>query len=390
MATDTAQNNGRIQELLGKCQELQDHLNIIQELVVSLDPQGNIRSINRNGCKILGYARDGLVGQNWFDKVIPDSDRQRLKTVFAEMLTGRHEQTSQLEYDVVTADGNLRRIELHNTLVQDSNGHITGALSSGIDVTEARLQKRRLAWLQTRLTQTAGIGTLGEIATGLAHEINQPLSAISTYSDACLRLLDKDDPELARLKHALQKISQQAHRAGDVIARMRSLAQPPTPGRALVDCNTLIQDLIGIIRADEYHTQVSTTLDLEEALEEVSVDPVQIQQVVLNYVRNAIDALEATAVADRKVSIETRRDGNTIRCSVIDNGNGVAQDAVTELFDPFFTTKEGRIGMGLSICKTIVEHHGGQVDYQPNPVRGATFSFTLPIPATYPSSPTRQ
>jgi PAS domain S-box-containing protein len=366
-------------------QDLQDYLNIIQELVVSLDRRGCVTSINHKGCEILGYSRNELLGQNWFETVIPATNRQPLIEIFADVLAGNRQGGARWENDVVTATGDVRRIDFHNTLTQGSEGQITGTLSSGVDVTEVRRQERELAELQNALSQVAGLGILGEMAAGLAHEINQPLSAISTYTDACLRLLDRGSPDLSRLKHALKQVSEQAHRAGDVVVSMRSLAQQPTSDRALVNCNALIQDLITVIRADEHRAQTKTTLDLEEPLQEVSVNPVQIQQVILNYVRNAIDALGTTPATDRNLTIQTRRDGKTISCRVIDTGRGVDGDAVTELFHPFFTTKQGSVGMGLSICKTIIEHHGGQVGYEPNPDGGAVFSFTLPIPVTDPS-----
>jgi two-component system sensor kinase FixL len=382
--------NDQNQDLLDRYQELQDHLDIVQELVVSLDRRGCVTSINHNGCEMLGYSHDELLRKNWFELVIPEANRQALIEIFADVLAGNRQGSARWENDVVTATGDVRRIDFHNTFTQGSDGRITGTLSSGIDVTEVRRQEREFAELQNALSRVAGLGILGEMAAGLAHEINQPLSAISTYTDACLRLLDRDSPDLSRLKHALKQVSEQVHRAGDVIVGMRSLAQQATPDRALVNCNALIQDLITVIRADEHRAQAKTILDLEEPLQEVSVNPVQIQQVILNYVRNAIDALEATPAADRNVTIQTRRHGETISCSVIDTGHGVAADAVTELFHPFFTTKEGSVGMGLSICKTIIEHHGGEVGYQRNPDGGAAFSFTLPIPATDPSEPTRQ
>jgi len=380
MATDTAHDNRPAQELLG---ELQDYLDIVQELVVKLDRQGNVVFINRNGCKILGRSRAEILGRNWFDTVIPAADLPALKQIQADVLAGRYGKSSQWENDIVTKSGELRRIRFHNTYVRDSNGHITGTLSSGIDVTEARLQKRKLAALQRDLSHAAGFGVLGEVATGLAHEINQPLSAISTYTDACLRMLGHDDPDLAQLRRALDQINQQAHRAGDVVAQMRSLTKQPQPDAVLVGCNALIHDLMDIITDEANNYQVNTTLDLEEPLQEVSVDPVQIQRVILNFFANAIDALQAIPARDRKVAIQTRRDGDKIRCSVIDNGPGVDESAVTKLFDPFFTTKEAGIGLGLAICQTIIRHNGGQVDYQPNPGNGAIFSFTLPIPTQH-------
>ncbi len=380
MATDTAHDNQLAQELQAQRKELQDHLDIVQELVVKLDQQGNVVSINRKGCKILGRSRAQILGQNWFDTVIPAADRPGLKKIQADMLAGRHSKSSQRENDIVTKTGERRRIHFRDTCIRDSDGHITGTLSSGIDVTETRLQGRKVAALQRGLSQAAGFGVLGEVAAGLAHEINQPLSAISTYTDACLRILDNDDPNLAQLRHALNQVNQQSRRAGDVVAQMRSFTAQPQPDAVLVGCNALIRDLMDIITDEAHNHQVSATLDLEEPLQEVSVDPVQIQRVILNFFANAIDALQTIPARDRKVAIQTRRDGDKIRCSVIDNGPGVAESTVPKLFDPFFTTKEAGIGLGLSICQTIIRHNGGRVDYQPNPGNGAIFSFTLPIP----------
>jgi C4-dicarboxylate-specific signal transduction histidine kinase len=225
---------------------------------------------------------------------------------------------------------------------------------------------------------------MGEMAAGLAHEINQPLSAIATYAQACQRFLKQPDPEIADVVAALEQINAQALRAGEVIRRLRNFVKNREVIREAVDCGRLLDDLRTLAETDARLHSVRLRIDAQEDLPTVYADPIQLQQVVLNLVRNAIDAMSDAPEERREVVLMTRQNGDgEVEITVADHGSGLAPEATEHLFNPFFTTKSGGTGLGLAISKSIVRAHGGRLWHTPNEQSGARFHFTLPIsPAT--------
>ena len=266
--------------------------------------------------------------------------------------------------------------------VKDESGrdHVTGLL---IDIDDKRVLEERtneLAELREELTHAARLGTMGEMAAGLAHEINQPLSAISTYSEASLRLLSQLSPDMDRVRHAMAQISEQAHRAGNVIRRMRALSKKTTTHRELSNCNRLIEDLMGLIQIDARGHDIPASIELDPSVPECYLDRVQIQQVILNFVRNAFDAMSDSADRGKGILIRTAlKDDGSVKISVTDHGPGIDEQTAAHLFDPFFTTKEGGMGLGLSVCQSIVKQHGGSIGFDKNVAGGSVFWFSLPV-----------
>jgi C4-dicarboxylate-specific signal transduction histidine kinase len=222
------------------------------------------------------------------------------------------------------------------------------------------------------------------MAAGIAHEINQPLTAIATYAQACQRILkthcaDKDDEHIRDLTQGLQQIENQALRAGEVIRRLRSFVRNREVRRESVDPNQLLEDLLMLAQTDTRHHSVDIRLERGANLPVVQADPVQMQQVILNLVRNGIDAMLDLPHERRVLILSTHcnADGD-VEFTVCDHGPGLSDDAKDELFNPFFTTKPTGTGLGLAISQSIVRAHGGKVWYRPNPAGGACFCFSLP------------
>jgi two-component system, LuxR family, sensor kinase FixL len=234
--------------------------------------------------------------------------------------------------------------------------------------------------LQERLTHVSRLATVGEMSAGIAHELNQPLTAVANYAQACDRLLGMPDPDIEEIREALKQITTQAVRAGDIIRRLRALARNDVMKREPTDINVLIGELMELIQLDAKTHDVHFRTDLAAQLPQVEVDRAQVQQVVLNLVRNAIEALAETTRTPRQFTVRTQELADrTVEIAVCDNGPGVSQTIAPRLFDPFCTSKTHGTGLGLAISRTIIKSHQGSLDYRPNTPRGACFTVRLPL-----------
>jgi len=235
------------------------------------------------------------------------------------------------------------------------------------------------ATLHGRLLQVSRMATIGEMAAGIAHELNQPLTAIANYAQACARLLERGEVDPVELRQALSEITAQAARAAEIIRRLRALARAQRSSRAPMSVNVLIHELIELVESDARLHGAQLSLDLAEALPEVVVDAGQIQHVILNFVRNSLEALATQPSGTRRVALRSSLiSTGEVEMAVCDNGPGPSAEAMARLFDPFFSTKESGTGMGLAISNTIARMHGGSVGYRPNPPQGACFYILLP------------
>ncbi len=233
--------------------------------------------------------------------------------------------------------------------------------------------------LQDRLLHVSRLAAVGEMAAGIAHELNQPLAAVANYAQACERLLGLPNPDLEEVRGALRQITAQAVRAGDIINRLRGLTRAREARGEPSDVNALIRELADLIESDARHHQARCRLELTDGLPLLVLDRTQIQQVVLALVRNALEALAEVPVASREVVIRTARaeDGD-ITMTVCDNGPGIAPAVVQRLFDPFCTTKPAGTGLGLASSRTIARAHGGTLEHRANTPSGACFELRLP------------
>ena len=309
------------------------------------------------------------------DSVHPD-DREQFMQAWRENL--KRVRRLNIECRIRRPDSAIRRVHMLAQASSSTQGvRLMGTLH---DITERNEALEQVRLAQERLAHVARLSTMGEMAAGLSHEINQPLTAIATYAQACQRLLGSEEtPVSAELREALSQIGKQALRAGEVIRRLRSMVRSREFRRETIDCNDLIQDLAALAVTDARAADVRLTLELAPGLPPVTGDPIQLQQVLLNLVRNAIDALSDSDRAQREIVVQTcLRDAGDVEIAVIDRGPGVSADVALKLFSPFFTTKAQGTGLGLAISSTIVRTHGGRLGYRENPGGGACFYFTLP------------
>jgi CheY-like chemotaxis protein len=239
-----------------------------------------------------------------------------------------------------------------------------------------------------RMLQVSRFATLGEMGAGVAHELNQPLTAIANYAQACERLLSRPAPDLDDLRTAMREIAAQAVRAGEILRRLRGLAQSQPMRRERADLNATVEAIREIILADGRAHRALVRFNLAPGLPPVSIDTAQIQHVILNLVRNGLEAPAVAGVQVRELVLRTRTtSGGDAEIAVLDNGPGLAPRVVERMFDPFFSTKTEGTGLGLAISHTVVRAHGGVLAYRPNVPRGAAFSIRLPAEASTVSLP---
>ncbi len=305
-------------------------------------------------------------------------DREKLDDAFAA-LQSKHG-AFDAEYRIVRSDGATRNLHHIAQVTRDAQGRPRKHIGTVHDVTDRRQTEDEARQLQERLTHFSRLSTMGEMAAGLAHEINQPLSAITMYAKACQRFMTSPTRDDADVLESLEQISAQALRAGEVIRRLRQFVKNREVRREPVDCGRLLDDLRTLAETDARLHNVRLRIENADDLPTVYADPIQLQQVVLNLVRNAIDAMADAPETRRDVvlSAQLAAEGE-IEIIVADHGSGLAPEAAKHLFNPFFTTKSSGTGLGLAISHSIVRAHGGRLWHTPNEGMGARFHFTLPV-----------
>jgi two-component system sensor kinase FixL len=330
--------------------------------------------------RILGVrpGDERVARTEFLGKWVHPGDRKRVAMEFDRMDAGKS--ALDIEYQVVLRDGTSKHLHHLAQAVFGPDGRVQKYVGTIHDITDRRRAEDEARVLQERLTHFSRLSTMGEMAAGLAHEINQPLSAIATYAQACQRLIRQDEPDITDITAALEQINAQALRAGEVIRRLRNFVKNREVKREPVNCARLLEDLRTLAETDARLHNIRLRLDCREPLPTVYADPIQLQQVILNLVRNAIDAMVDAPEDRREVLLMTREasDGE-VEVTVADHGTGLAPEATEHLFNPFFTTKASGTGLGLAISRSIVRAHGGRLWHTPNDVCGVRFHFTLPV-----------
>jgi signal transduction histidine kinase len=249
-----------------------------------------------------------------------------------------------------------------------------------VDLTERKHVEGALHDAQTNLAHVVRITTLGELAASISHEVNQPLAAVVNAAAACLRWLDRATPNLDEARRAVDWIIKEGNRASEVIQRVRALASKTSIEKVPLDINDVVREVIALVQRELISHQVSLRTEFAPALPMIVGDRVQLQQVIMNLVMNGIEAMQPITDRTRELVIRSRQDETQqVLVSVTDCGVGISAENAGRLFDAFFTTKSSGMGMGLSICRSIIEAHGGQMSASGNEGPGARFEFTLPL-----------
>ena len=275
-------------------------------------------------------------------------------------------------------DNRKRYVSVSGLPMFDETGRFIGYRGVGRDISERKRAEQELQRLHLHLVHMSRVMTTAELATSIAHEVNQPLGSILASVGPCLRWLNAQPPDLASARRALERIATDAERASQVISRIRALVRREPPRHERVDVNQVISEVIALTRDQMHSHDVALQSELAADLIVVHGDRVQLQQVILNLIANAIEAMSTIRDRRRQLAILSANDGGGVRVEVRDCGPGVDPDGAERIFEPFYTTKADGIGMGLWICRSIIEAHGGRLWVTPNPPRGAAFQFSLP------------
>jgi C4-dicarboxylate-specific signal transduction histidine kinase len=284
------------------------------------------------------------------------------------------------EFKAITLKGKTAWLETHAVPMRDARGSIYALLGITRDITEHRQAEEQARRHQTELARVARLSTMGEMATGIAHELNQPLSAIANFSRGCIRRLRSDNMDPADLIKPLEEVCEQAERASEILRHVRDFVRKSELQMKPFDINQIVRTVVKFTELEARQHGAIVRLDLNVQLPRVQADAIMIEQVICNLVRNAFEAMAEVKSHRREVTICTRPfNGDAVEIEVGDTGPGIDGAVIDQVFDQFFTTKQEGIGMGLSISRSIIESHGGRVRAESGKDGGATFRVTLPI-----------
>jgi len=339
---------------------------------------GKLQYVSPSCERICGYSAQELMAKPSLleDMIVPEDratwDAHRC-SVQKEM------KPKEIQFRIQRADGEIRWIEHACQPVLDNRGNNQGIRASNRDITKRELYKSETQKLQSELAHMDRVVTISALTSALAHEINQPLAAIRSYAQAALRFMDKDKADFDNMRKALEGIVSDNKRAAAVVNRLRDLVKKGTVHRDALEINSVINDVVSLMNSELVLRNASIALDLHPDLPVVQGDSIQLQQVLINLLSNALDAMEDQPADTRIITISSRHenpDGTIV--SISDSGKGIAPDKIDAVFNAFETTKARGTGLGLAICKSIVEAHGGKIRAENSSDKGAIFSFSLP------------
>ena len=330
--------------------------------------------------ELFGFVSDEPLSLGALLQKIHVDDRTAFSESMARSIRGRGEQ--HVEFRVPLADGRMRWIAAIGRVEFDARGRALRSRGACIDITSRKQAEQEMLRLRQDIAHVGRVSVMGQLASALAHEINQPLSAILRNAEAAAIFLQDPSPDLAEITAILEDIRKDDQRAGAVIDRMRALLRRQDVEMKPLEVPQMLDDVAALLRPDAVARHIALEITVPPDLPRLRGDRVQLQQVLLNLILNGMDAVGSDAAHGRKVAVTARNEGrDTLAFGVADTGTGIPAARIERVFDPFFTTKASGIGMGLSISRSIVEAHGGRIWAENNAEGGATFRFTLPVAA---------
>jgi PAS domain S-box-containing protein len=363
---DLAERESRIRRLVDA--------NIIGIMIWDL--QGQILEANDAFLRIVGYDREDVLSRrvHWTDLTPPEwRDRDEQILVPELRITGT---LQPFEKEFYRKDGSRVPVLIGLATFEDD---VSQGVAFVLDLTERKRAAEALHALQIELTHAGRLATMGQLAASIAHEINQPIGAVRNNAHAALRFLAAEQPDLAEVQEALESVVSNTYRASEILAGIRHQIKRAPPRTGRLDLNEAIGEVIAIVRGELLKNHVSVQMRLADEMPPVMADRVQLQQVMMNLIVNAIEAMAVVSEAERNLLVTTESRSAGLLVTVADSGPGIAPEDRTRIFESFMTTKEGGVGIGLSICRSIIEGHGGRLWADANQPHGAALHFTVPV-----------
>ena len=338
---------------------------------------GELVYVNQAFCDMVGYREDQLLGQKapmvfWASEAIESYKKRSSNSSNYDSLNG-------FETVYKHADGHRIPVLIYESALLNDDGEQTGWMGSILDISERKKSEQVLREHEERLESSARLATMGELASVMAHELNQPLAAISSYATGALNMMKSGNLDAEMLQPALTQMQNQAQRAGQIIRSVHGFVAKREPNRVPLQLMAIFNSILPLIKLQAKSYLIGVEIYIDDPLPDVLVDAISLEQVILNLTRNALQAMQELTLTQRILQIEVKRVDNYVLTEVIDHGTGIPPEVAERLFSPFFSTKSEGMGMGLNICRTIIEFHGGQLTYRDNPNGGTIFSFTLPL-----------
>jgi PAS domain S-box-containing protein len=373
--TDIEDRKQAQQALRTSERELRLIIETIPALVWSAAPGGELIYVNRRVQEYTGTTLDALARDEWTNLLHPDDSEPTVRAWMHAVASG---QQHEVQYRLRRWDGAYRWFRVLGQPLRDGEGRVTRWYGLLIDIDDRKRMEDDLRDTQNRLSRASQTATVGELAASIAHEINQPLAAVVTNGHACLRWLTAEPPSLPKAREAAERIVRDGKAAGEVVRRIRALFRRTALEKVALDLNDVIGEVLRLLGAETAKRRVTVVTDLETTLPPVEVDRVQMQQLLLNLFINGLDSMDGISDRARKLSIRSRQHcGDTVLIEIRDSGVGLKDP--DKIFEAFFTTKENGMGMGLTICRSIVEAHDGRLWASPAEDPGTIFCFTLPL-----------
>ncbi|VAW98608.1 hypothetical protein MNBD_GAMMA22-1583 [hydrothermal vent metagenome] len=366
---------------LAELSKLSKALEQTDETIIITDDEGLIEYVNPAFERLTGFSLVETVGFTPSILKSEEHDISFYKNVWRTISSGRVYQGIFINR---CSDGSLLYEDKTITPLRDDKGKIVHYIATGKDITEQKITAKQHDDHQQQLAHVSRVSMMGEMASSIAHELNQPLAAIANYAQGCVRRMSAPNYNPIQIISALENISVQSKRSGDIIKRMRDFVRKGEPNRASTDINAIIQDSVQLANFDARKRGVYVHLQLQKVMPLVLADEIQIEQVVLNLIRNAFEAMDGNSWTRKELIIHSwyNQQIDMAEVAVWDTGHGISSEQRDNLFDAFFSTKPEGMGMGLSISRSIVESHGGHLSANINQVNGTTFRFSLPVVKT--------
>jgi PAS domain S-box-containing protein len=347
-----------------------------EDAIVSKDLNGTIESWNGGAERLFGYQASEVIGKSILIIIPPDRHDEELGIL---KRIRRGELIKPYDTVRMREDGSLLDLSVTVSPLRDAAGRIIGASKIARDITERKRAEAALRDMQMELAHANRVATMGQLSASITHEVKQPIGAARNNARAALKFMDKNPPDLGEVREALGRIVGNADRAGEIVDRIRDHIKKAPPRKECWDINAGIREVIELSRGESVKNGISMQADLADGLPLIEGDRVQLQQVILNLIVNAVEAMSGASDGTRELLVSSRKaNPGGVLVGVRDSGPGLAPETLEHVFEAFYTTKPGGLGMGLSICRSIIEAHGGRLWASANLPRGASFQFALP------------